>query len=97
MWLSKQFWLELVSLIVVVGGIALVAGLMLWATADSARLQPDRREVLVREVDNGYVIQYKTANNPYPVRESVAHDAVVAAQHVQDYLKAKLPETQWGR
>jgi hypothetical protein len=65
--------------------------------ADGARLEPDQREVLVREVDNGYLILYRTRNNPYPIQESVAYDATVAAAWVADYLKRPLPRTRWGK
>ena len=64
---------------------------------DSARLQPDRRVIEVREVDNGYIVQYRTSNNPYPVKEAVAKDSVEAAWQVQQYLKQAIPEPRWGK
>lgn len=79
------------------GAALLVMAAVLCTVLDGARLHPDRREVLVKEVDNGYTIHYKTSNNPYPVREAVATSAGDAAAIVKDYLKSPLPETHWGK
>ena len=71
---------------------------LLYSVATEGRnLQPDRREILVREVDNGYTILFRTANNPYAVKESVAYDATVAAEHVKQYLKTPIPGPSWGK
>ena len=61
-----------------------IASVGYWYTADSARLMPDRRVVEVHEVDNGYLILYKTANNPYPAKEAVAINAASAATGATD-------------
>lgn len=64
---------------------------------EGARLKPDRRVVEVLEVDNGYLIRYRTANNPYPSKEAVAVNAVKASEQVYDYLKQPIPEPWWSR
>lgn len=64
---------------------------------DGSRLEPTRREVLVKEVDNGYVVLYRTTNNPYPVREAVARTKVEAAEQVHSYLGLPVPDIQWGK
>jgi hypothetical protein len=85
---------QVLFVVVFVGATCLVGWQLV---ADSARLHPDRREVLVQEVDTGFIVQYRTRNNPYPVKEAVAHSGYDAAVLVKDYLKEPLPETQWGR
>ena len=72
-----------------------IAGLW-YVHADSARLKPDRREVVVREVDNGYLVSYQTANNPYPVREAVAVDVAGAVWLVKGYLGLPMSSPFWG-
>ena len=68
-----------------------------YALVDGDRLQPTRREVLVKEVDNGYLVLYRTTNNPYPVKEAVAKTRVEAAEQVHEYLRLPLPATEWGK
>ena len=84
-----------------IGAGALLAVLALWSVfgegLEGARLQPDRRIVEVLEVDNGYLIRYRTANNPYPVKEAVAKDSDEAAWQVKQYLKQTIPEPRWGK
>ena len=48
--------------------------------------EPERREVTVREVDNGYIIRNGVPNSPYPFSESIAKDAREAAQAVEKAL-----------
>ena len=64
---------------------------------DGRTLQPDRREILVREVDNGYVILYRTTNNPYPVHEAVAADVAGTTARVKEYLSQPIPGPMWGK
>lgn len=83
-----------------VGIIALSAllTLVVWQQCvEGSRLQPDRREVVVLEADNGYIVHYRTRNNPYPIRESVAKDAHEAADLVKMYLRQPIPEPRWGK
>lgn len=77
--------------------VLLFVGLVWYVLVDGARLHPDRREVLVREVDNGYIVQFRTANNPYPVRESVASDTAEVAYLVKGYLGLPIPGPLWGK
>ena len=95
MWLNKWAGMFVLPLLVAVMAFGLW---LLWVvTTDSARLHPDRRVVEVREVDNGYVVSYRTANNPYPVKEAVAKDSDEAAWQVQQYLKQAIPASAWGK
>lgn len=90
----SRAWLAVAGLFCLAISAGLFAGIY---RADSARLQPDRRVVEVHELDNGYLILYKTANNPYPVREAVAINAAAASLIVTGYLQSPLPTTQWGK
>ena len=95
MWLNKYAGAFVPSLLV--GGVALALWL-LWAVAtDSARLHPATREIVVRQVENGYVVEAHTRNNPYPYREAVfaRPDDVGAA--VAGLLNEAVPNPLWGR
>lgn len=76
--------------------LGLLIGWYIHSSVDGARLEPDRREILIREVDNGYVILYRTTNNPYPVREAVSADVAGVTFHVKGYLGMPIPATRWG-
>lgn len=65
--------------------------------ADGRKLEPDTKEVLIREVGNGYVVSYRTRNNPYPVWEVVAVDVKGATTLAGDLLKRPVPKPQWGK
>ena len=48
--------------------------------------EPERHEITVREVENGYIIRHGVPNNPYILKEAVAKDAHEAAQAVEKAL-----------
>ena len=70
----------------IVGGI--VMGVILTFSFDilARHWEPERHEVTVREVENGYVIKHGVPNNPYLFKESIAKDAHEAAQAVEKAL-----------
>ena len=69
----------------------------LFSTADSARLHPASREIVVRQVENGYVVEARVQRNPYPYREMVftRPDDVGAA--VAGLLNEAVPNPLWGK
>ena len=83
--------------LVVLGGFLLVGVIGYQCTADSARLHPASREIVVRQVENGYVVEAHVRNNPYPYREAVfvRPDEVGAA--VAGLLNERVPSPLWGR
>ena len=89
--MSKVGW------VVFVGLYAASAWLVGSYLADSARLHPSRHEIVVRQVENGYVVEAHTRNNPYPYREAVfaRPDEVGAA--VAGLLNEAVPNPLWGR
>ena len=70
----------------VVGGVFLGMALTMAFDTVARHWEPERYEVTVREVENGYVIKYGVPNNPYLFRESIAKDAHEAAQAVEKAL-----------
>ena len=74
-----------------------IVGITLVAVTDSARLHPASREIVVRQVENGYVVEAHVRNNPYPYREAVfvRPDEVGAA--VAGLLNERVPSPLWGR
>ena len=71
---------------------------MLWiAATDSARLHPASREIVVRQAENGYVVEAHVQSNPYPYREMVftRPDDVGAA--VAGLLNEAVPNPLWGK
>ena len=78
------------SLIVLVGIYAV-------ATTDSARLHPAHREIVVRQVENGYVVEAHTRNNPYPYREAVFAKPDEVGAAVAGLLNEAVPNPLWGR
>ena len=66
-------------------------------SADSARLHPASREIVVRQVENGYVVEAHAQSNPYPYREMVftRPDDVGAA--VAGLLNEAMPNPLWGK
>ena len=92
MWLSK-LTLPLLAVLAAVIGVALGW----WAVGDSARLHPASREIVVRQVENGYVVEARVQSNPYPYREMVftRPDDVGAA--VAGLLNEAVPSPIWGR
>ena len=99
MWLNK--WIDkYVGTLILPSLIAciIVMLLLLWAIAtDSARLHPASREIVVRQVENGYVVEAHVQSNPYPYREMVftRPDDVGAA--VAGLLNEAVPSPRWGR
>ena len=69
----------------------------MFGSADSARLHPASREIVVRQVENGYVVEAHVQSNPYPYREMVftRPDDVGAA--VAGLLNEAIPNPLWGR
>ena len=95
MWLTK--WSG-VFVLPALATIAIGGGWLLWSVAtEGAHLNPDRREVVVREVENGFIVAYRMANTPYPIREAIAKDANEAALLLRDYLQQPLHKTGWGK
>ena len=95
MWPNK--WLAVFVPPLLIAGVILALWL-LWAVAtDSARLHPATREIVVRQVENGYVVEAHVRNNPYPYREAVfvRPDEVGAA--VAGLLNERVPSPLWGR
>ena len=89
--MSKVGW------VVFVGRYAASAWLVGSYLADSARLHPATREIVVRQVENGYVVEAHVQSNPYPYREMVftRPDDVGAA--VAGLLNEAVPNPLWGR
>ena len=73
------------------------AGTITTCIVDGARLHPATREIVVRQVENGYVVEAHVRNNPYPYREAVfvRPDEVGAA--VAGLLNERVPAPLWGR
>ena len=68
-----------------------------YLTGDSARLHPARHEIIVRQVDNGYVVEAHTRNNPYPYREAVFSRPDEVGAAVAGLLNERVPAPLWGR
>lgn len=90
MWRSEITYAGLFTVIVV--GAALV-----YNTSDSARLHPASREIVVRQVENGYVVEAHVQNNPYPYREMVFQRADDVGAAVAGLLNEAIPNPLWGR
>ena len=90
MWQNKGAWLWLVLL-------SIVGGAYYWGHADSARLHPATREIVVRQVENGYVIEARVQNNPYPYREMVFSKPDEVGAAVAGLLNEVVPQPLWGR
>ena len=68
-----------------------------YCTADSARLHPATREIVVRQVENGYVVEAHVRNNPYPYREAVFARPDEVGSAVAGLLNERVPAPLWGR
>ena len=66
-------------------------------SADSSRLHPARHEIIVRQVDNGYVVEAHVRNNPYPYREAVFSRPDEVGAAVAGLLNERVPAPLWGR
>ena len=77
--------------------VIVVGAALVYNTSDSARLHPASREIVVRQVENGYVVEARVKNNLYPYREMVfaRPDDVGAA--VAGLLNEAVPNPMWGR
>ena len=73
-----------------------IAGLW-YVHADSARLHPASREIVVRQVENGYVVEAHVRNNPYPYREAVFAKPDEVGAAVAGLLNEAVPSPIWGR
>ena len=91
-------WLNKVTLPVLMLSAAVIGvALGWWAVGDSARLHPATREIVVRQVENGYVVEAHVQSNPYPYREMIftRPDDVGAA--VAGLLNEAVPNPRWGK
>lgn len=83
-----------------VGGLLIVgAGLAALALCDapsSARWSPPQREVVIKEVSNGYLLELRQTNNPYPAVLAVEHTTANAALRARALLEQRFPEPRWG-
>ena len=66
-------------------------------TLDGARLHPATREIVVRQVENGYVVEAHTRNNPYPYREAVFSKPDEVGAAVAGLLNERVPQPLWGK
>ena len=64
---------------------------------DSARLHPASREIVVRQVENGYVVEAHARNNPYPYREMIFQRPDDVGAAVAGLLNEAVPNPRWGR
>lgn len=71
-------------------------GYVLWEHELGARLWPTTREVIVRQVENGYVVEAHTRNNPYPYKEYVFTDPATVGSAVSGLLNERTPGPLWG-
>ena len=76
---------------------AALISLWVFAPADSARLHPASREIVVRQVENGYVVEAHVHNNPYPYREAVFSRPDEVGAAVAGLLNERMPQPLWGR
>ena len=63
----------------------------------TGRLHAGKRQVLIREVSNGYVVEVYAHNNPYPYNEAVydsPDDTCIVASAL---LNERLPKPKWGK
>lgn len=70
---------------------------LLHSCAEGRTLWPTTREIIVRQVENGWVVEAHVKNNPYPYVEYVFTDAAVAGSAVAGLLNERLPAPRWGR
>ena len=73
-----------------------IAGLW-YVHADSARLHPASREIVVRQVENGYVVEARVKNNLYPYREMVFKRPDDVGAAVAGLLNEAVPNPRWGK
>jgi len=66
-------------------------------TSDGRRFQPDRREILVRQLDNGFLVEARTRNNPYPYREFVFTEPAAVGSAVSGLLHEHIPGPVWEK
>ena len=81
------------------GLLATLVVIMSWLAlpSDSARLHPASREIVVRQVENGYIVEAHTRNNPYPYREAVFAKPDEVGAAVAGLLNEAVPNPLWGR
>ncbi len=83
------------------GAIGAAVGIVMWvllhSCADGRTLLPSSKEIVVREVANGYLVEARVKNGVYPYQEYVFTDAAVAGSAVAGLLNERLPSPKWGR
>lgn len=64
---------------------------------EARRLWPTSKELIIREVANGWVVEAHVLNNPYPYREYVFTDPAMAGSAVAGLLNERAPLPNWGK
>ena len=95
MWLN-DYTLD-AKILLAIPYVVLLAGTLYYSCADSARLHPASREIIVRQVENGYVVEARVQNNPYPYREMVFAKPADVGAAVAGLLNEAVPNPLWGR
>ena len=68
-----------------------------YSCSDGARLHPASREIVVRQVENGYVVEARVQSNPYPYREMVFTRPDDVGSAVAGLLNEAVPNPLWGK
>ena len=93
----KVIWCALCKWKHIIGGLAIALATVFVLAADSARLHPASREIVVRQVENGYVVEAHVHNNPYPYREMVFQRPDDVGAAVAGLLNERIPAPLWGK
>lgn len=67
-------------------GVVVAVGGIWWLNDGVGAWNPEQKEIVVRRVSNGYIVQWRMTNNPYPIRESIAANSEDAGAQVKAYL-----------
>lgn len=94
-------WIEKGVTIVGVWGAGLLMGVLVswfWWSEPAAlgRLHPAPREILVREVANGYLVEARTQRGIYPYVEWVFARPDAVGSAVAGLLGERVPPPRWG-